>query len=80
MVPLPVPLTLQFTRVLLSFVTFAVHCEVPNTITLVGEQETVIVGVDVVAALLPQEVSAAGKARNTSTNNRRCQRNWRHSN
>src|ERR1700693_1272480 len=34
-VPLPVPLTVQFTRVLLRFKTVAVHWEVPSTITSV---------------------------------------------
>jgi hypothetical protein len=78
--PLPVPLTLQFTRVLLSFVTVAVHCEVPSTVTLVGEHETAMVGVEVVEAALPQELSAAGNARNAKTKSRRCQLNRWHSN
>ena len=59
--PVPVPLTVQFTRVLLRFVTVAVHCEVPSTVTLAGTHEIVIVGdVVVVAALLPQEERIAG--------------------
>ena len=43
--PVPVPLTDQFTRVLLRFKTEAVHCEVPSTVTAVGVHVTVIVGV-----------------------------------
>jgi hypothetical protein len=78
--PLPVPLTLQFTRVLVSFVTVAVHWEVPSTATLVGEQETAIVGVAVVAALLPQELSTAGNDRNARTKSRRSQPNQWHFN
>ena len=80
MVPLPVPLTLQFTRVLVSFVTVAVHWDTPSTVTLVGEQETVIVGVEVVLALEPHELSTAGSAKNPRMKSRRCQRNWWHSN
>jgi hypothetical protein len=49
--PVPVPLTDQFTNVLLRFKTEAVHCEVPSTVTSVGVHVTVIVGVVVVGAL-----------------------------
>ena len=59
--PVEVPDTDQFTSVLLRFVTVAVHCEVPSTLTLVGKHEIAIVGVVVVvAALFPQELRIAG--------------------
>jgi hypothetical protein len=65
--PLPVPLTDQFTNVLLSPVTIAVHCAVPSTVTsapapCVGVHEAVIVGDTAVLAVLPQELRIAGKA------------------
>ena len=72
--PLPVPLTLQLTSVLLSFVTVAVHCEVPSTVTLEGVQTTVMVGVEVVEALLPQELRTATIQPSPSTERTRCQR------
>ena len=58
--PVPVPLTDQFTRVLLRFTTVAVHCEVPSTVTAVGVHVTVMVGFVVVVVLLPQELRNAG--------------------
>jgi hypothetical protein len=59
--PLLVPLTDQFTRVLLALRTVAVHWEVPSTVTSVGLHETVIVGVTVVGAA-PQELRTASAA------------------
>ena len=66
-VPPPVTLTLQFTRVLLSLTTVAVHCAVPRTVTSdpvpwVGTHEAVMVGVATVLGLLPQELRIAGTA------------------
>lgn len=64
--PLP-PLcraTLQFTRVLLRFRTVAVHCEVFNTVTSRGVQDTVIVGVAVLEETEPQDVTRASAAAN----------------
>jgi hypothetical protein len=73
--PVPVPPTLQFTRVLLKFVTLAVHCEVPSTVTLVGTHEIEIVGVVVAElALLPQELRIAGTAISAKKKRRRSQR------
>jgi hypothetical protein len=72
--PLPVPLTDQFTSVLLKFKTVAVHCEVPSTVTSTGVQETVIVGVVVVLALEPQEFSNADAAITTIRTATCCQR------
>jgi len=65
--PVPVPLTDQFTRVLLALRTVAVHCAVPRTVTsapvpCVGTHEAVMDGVTAVLALLPQELRIAGKA------------------
>ena len=65
--PLVVPLTDQFTRVLLALRTVAVHCAVPRTVTsapvpCVGTHEAVMDGVTAVLALLPQELRIAGKA------------------
>jgi len=60
--PFAVPLTDQFTRVLLAFKTFAVHCAVPSTVTLVGTQETVIVGVTAAVGVLPQELRVSHAA------------------
>jgi hypothetical protein len=62
MVPFPVPLTVQFTKVLLRFKTLAVHCDVASTVTSVGVHETVIVGVGLVLGVLPQELRIAAKA------------------
>ena len=74
MEPLPVPLTLQLTSVLLSFVTVAVHWDVPSTVTLEGVQTTVMVGVEVVEALLPQELRTAVRQPSASTERTRCRR------
>ena len=65
--PFPVPLTDQFTSVLLAFRTVAVHCAVPRTVTFapvpwVGTHEAVMDGVTAVLALLPQELRIAGTA------------------
>jgi hypothetical protein len=57
--PFVLPLTDQFTRVLVAFNTFAVHCAVPSTVTLVGTQETVIVGVTAAVGVMPQELRIA---------------------
>src|ERR1700722_15637364 len=46
--PFPDPVTVQFTKVLLRLATVATHWEVPSTVTSVGSQETLIVGVAVV--------------------------------
>jgi len=75
--PVPVPLTDQFTSVLLRFKTVAVHCEVPNTVTEVGVHVTVIVGVVVVVVLLllPQELIQAGMAMSARKKRRPSQRN-----
>jgi hypothetical protein len=79
MFPLVVPpLTLQFTRVLLKFKTLAVHWDVASTVTSVGEQETVIVGVAVVLAAAPQELRMAGTESSTRQKNRRSQRKRSH--
>jgi hypothetical protein len=61
MEPLLVPLTDQFTRVLLALMTVAVHCAVPFTVTsapvpVVGTQEAVMVGATVVE-LEPQALT-----------------------
>jgi hypothetical protein len=72
--PVPVPLTVQFTRVLLSFKTLAVHCDMLSKVTSVGVQETVIVGVTAVLALLPQELRIAGTAISAKNKIRRSQR------
>ena len=58
-VPVPVPLTLQFTSVLFTPMGFAVHWEVVSTVTSRGEQETVIVGEVVPVELEPQDVTNA---------------------
>jgi hypothetical protein len=73
--PLPVPLTDQFTSVLLKFVTVAVHCEVPRTVTSVGSHDTVIVGV-VVVELDPQELTMASVAISPAKRRKRSQRNF----
>lgn len=62
--PLPVPLTDQFTRVLVAFRTVAVHCAVPFTVTSdplpeVEMQEAVMDGVTAVEVELPQELRNA---------------------
>jgi hypothetical protein len=59
--PLPDGLMDQFTSVLLKFVTFALHVEVPRTVTCVEEQVTKIEGVEVVVLelLLPHDVRKA---------------------
>lgn len=62
MLPVPVPLIVQFTSVLLRFSTVAVHCEVDETVTSEGVQEIVIVGVEVLLELEPQEVTMARAA------------------
>lgn len=64
--PLPVPLTDQFTRVLLALRTLAVHCAVPRTVTSapvpwVGTHEAVMDGATVVEAE-PQELAIASAA------------------
>ena len=75
MAPVPVPLTDQFTSVLLRFRTVAVHCEVPRTVTLAGTQETVMVGVvAVVEEPLPQELRIAGAAISATNQTKRSQR------
>jgi hypothetical protein len=70
------PLTLQFTSVLLSFVTVAVHWEVPSTVTLEGVQTTVMVGVAVVEELLPQELRTAARQPSATMESTRCHRTW----
>jgi hypothetical protein len=72
--PLPVPLTVQFTKVLLRFRTVAVHCEVARTVTSVGVHETVIVGVGLLLGVLPQEFRIADPTISARKKNRRCQR------
>jgi len=74
--PVPVPLTDQFTSVLLTFKTVAVHWEVPSTVTSVGLHVTVIVGVVVVVELLPQEIRIAGTAISANKKIRRSQRTF----
>ena len=74
--PVPVPLTDQFTNVLLTFKTVAVHWEVPSTVTSVGLHVTVIVGVVVVVELLPQEIRIAGTAISANRKIRRSQRTF----
>jgi hypothetical protein len=56
MEPVLVPLTVQFTSVLLRFKTLAVHWDVPSNVTSEGVQDMVMVGV--VAEVLddPQEL------------------------
>src|SRR5579862_6495549 len=51
----------QFTSVLLSFMTVAVHCEVESTVTSAGVHETVIVGVTAVE-VEPQALRTASAA------------------
>lgn len=63
MEPALVPLTDQFTRVLLALMTVAVHCAVPFTVTsapvpVVGTQEALMVGATVVE-LEPQALREA---------------------
>jgi hypothetical protein len=53
--------TVQFTSVLLSFKTVAVHCEVPSRVTSDGVQDMVMVGATVVE-LEPQELRIASVA------------------
>jgi hypothetical protein len=65
--PTSVPLTDQFTRVLLALRTVAVHCAVPSTVTLdpvpcVETHEAVMAGVTVVVLLDPQELRIASAA------------------
>ena len=55
------PLTDQFTSVLLSFKTVAVHWEVPSNCTSAGVQDIVMVGA-VVVVLDPQELTIASVA------------------
>ena len=77
--PLPVPLTDQFTSVLLRPFTLAVHTEVPSTVTWAGEQEAVMVGaVVVLLELLPHELRIAGTAIIAQKKRRRSQRTWPH--
>jgi len=62
--PLPVPLTDQFTRVLLAFKTLAVHCAVPSTVTSdpvpwLAVHVAVMVGVTAVVLADPQELRTA---------------------
>jgi hypothetical protein len=76
-VPVPVPLTLQFTSVLLRLMTLAVHCEVPSKVTSVGVQDTVIVGV-VAVVLEPQELRIPTAASNPKQSKRRSQRTLPH--
>ena len=80
-VPVPVPLTCQFTKVLLRFEMLAVHCTCPFTVTVEAAQEADIVGVvDVVVVLPPpQEYSAASTGRSTKISRIRCKCVfWRH--
>jgi hypothetical protein len=71
------PVTDQFTRVLLSFKTVAVHCEVPSKVTSVGVQDMLTVGAT--AVLDPQELMAASIATNPNNASRRTQRALPHS-
>src|SRR5579864_485205 len=70
-VPVPVPLTLQFTSVLVTPVPwgFAVHCEVVRTVTSRTEQDTVIVGGVVPVELEPQDVTNASAPANPNKKN-----------
>jgi hypothetical protein len=72
--PLPVPLTVQFTKVLLTFKTLARHCEFASGATSVGVHDTLIVGVGAVLGVLPQEFRIAAKAISTKKKRMRC---WR---
>jgi hypothetical protein len=72
--PVTVPVTVQFTSVLLRFKTFAVHWEVASNVTLDGVHEMVIVGVTVVEVELPQELRIASAAVSPNKNKRRSQR------
>src|ERR1700686_5315293 len=74
--PVPVPVTLQFTRVLLALTTVAVHCAVPSTVTSspvpwVGVHEAVIDGDTVLAE--PQELRIASAAVSPKKKRRRSQ-------
>src|SRR5579872_21978 len=73
MEPFPVPLTDQFTRVLVRFTTVAVHCAVPSTVTSVGTQDTVIVGATAVE-VEPQELRIAAATTAPASNSRPFQR------
>jgi hypothetical protein len=79
MLPVPVPLTDQFTNVLVRFTTIAVHWEVPRTGTLAGTQETVIVGVVLVAVFDPHDESSARLAATAASSNQPFQRATSHS-
>jgi hypothetical protein len=74
--PVPVPLTDQFTSVLLRPITLAVHWEVARTVTSVGVHEAVMVGAVVVLELLPQELKIAGTAISAQKKSRCSQRTW----
>src|SRR5580704_4430676 len=76
--PVPVPVTDQFTSVLLAFKTVAVHCAVPNTVTFdpvpwVETQVAVMEGVTAVEAE-PHELRIAKAAVSTKQKRRRSQR------
>ena len=76
--PLPVPLTDQFTSVLLALCTVAVHCAVPRTVTSapvppVDTQEAVMDGVTAVE-LDPQALSIVNAAISPDNTRRRSQR------
>jgi hypothetical protein len=73
--PVAVPLIEKVASVLLRFNTVAVHCDVPSKVTLVGVQETEMVGVVVVDDdVLPQELRIAGTAISAMKKKRRSQR------
>jgi hypothetical protein len=76
--PVFVPLTVQFTSVLLKFTTLAVHWDVPSKVTSVGVQDTVMVGVVVVALLDPQELKIPSDAISPKKKRRRSQRTLPH--
>lgn len=80
--PLPVPLTDQLTRVLLTLSTLAVHCAVPSTVTSapvppVDTHEAVMDGVTAVEPD-PQELRIVNAAISPDNTRRRSQRTVSH--
>jgi hypothetical protein len=77
--PVLVPLTVQFTSVLLRFKTVAVHWAVPSNVTSVGVQDMVMVGVTAVEAE-PQELKIPNIATSPKKKSKRSQRTLPHPN